>query len=119
MFNFAQKQNFLVTLVAQWLRRLALYMKVAGSNPAINRVFFFFFFFPRIRCLKFTTHKFSLHTLVAKWLRSTRFCEKKKLEYDTKGSRVITDLSTDLACECLTSVIGREQVFSLKCGRTQ
>ena len=67
-------------------------------------------------------HKISLLTLVAEWLEHSCFVgkkNKKKMEYDTKGSRVITDLSTDLACECLTSVIGREQVFSLKCGRTQ
>ena len=40
-------------------------------------------------------------------------------EYDTAGSRVITDLSTDAACGCLTSQIGRDVVLSAKYGRTQ
>ena len=40
-------------------------------------------------------------------------------EYDTRGSRVITDLSTNVACGCLTSQIGRDVVLSAKCGRTQ
>ena len=40
-------------------------------------------------------------------------------EYGTKGSRVITDLSTNLACGCLTSQIGRDVVLSAKYGRTQ
>jgi len=44
---------------------------------------------------------------------------QKRWEYDTKGSRVITDLSTNLACGCLTSQIGRDVVFSTKYGRTQ
>ena len=45
--------------------------------------------------------------------------EEKDREYDTKGSRVITDLSTNLACGCLTSQIGRDVVLSTKYGRTQ
>ena len=40
-------------------------------------------------------------------------------EYDTESSRVITDLSTNTACSCLTSQIGRDVVFSAKYGRTQ
>ena len=40
-------------------------------------------------------------------------------EYDTWGSRVITDLSTNQACGCLTSQIGPDVVLSTKCGRTQ
>ena len=43
----------------------------------------------------------------------------KKREYDTWGSRVITDLSTNQACGCLTSQIGRDVVLSTKCGRTR
>ncbi len=39
--------------------------------------------------------------------------------YDTEGSRVITDLSTNSACGCLTSQIGRDVVFSTKYGRTR
>ena len=49
-------------------------------------------------------------------------CEREKSdfwEYDTAGSRVITDLSTNAACGCLTSQIGRDAVLSPKCGRTQ
>ena len=42
-----------------------------------------------------------------------------KREYDTWGSRVITDLSTNQACGCLTSQIGRDVVLSTKYGRTQ
>ncbi len=46
--------------------------------------------------------------------------EKKVFgEYDTQGSQVITDLSTNRACGCLTSQIGRDMVFSTKYGRTQ
>ncbi len=46
--------------------------------------------------------------------------EKKRFwEYDTAGSRVITDLSTNAACWCLTSQIGRDVVLSPKYGRTQ
>ena len=51
-----------------------------------------------------------------------RDLERKKKdfwEYDTAGSRVITDLSTNAACWCLTSQIGRDVVFSPKYGRTQ
>ena len=44
---------------------------------------------------------------------------KKSGEYDTKGSRVITDLSTNLACGCLSSQIGRDGEFSTKYGRTR
>ncbi len=44
---------------------------------------------------------------------------KKVWEYDTWGSRVIPDLSTDRACSCLTSQIGRDTVFSTKYDRTQ
>jgi hypothetical protein len=44
---------------------------------------------------------------------------EKSGEYDTAGSRVITDLSTNAACGCLTLQIGRDTVFSTKCGRTQ
>jgi hypothetical protein len=46
---------------------------------------------------------------------------KKKIfwEYDTTGSRVITDLSTNGACRCLTSQIGRDVVLSPEYGRTQ
>ena len=44
---------------------------------------------------------------------------KKVGEYDTQGSRVITDLSTNLACGCLTSQIGRDVVLSTKYGRTR
>lgn len=44
---------------------------------------------------------------------------KKVGEYDTEGSRVISDLSTNWACSCLTSQIGRDMVFSAKCGRTR
>ena len=40
-------------------------------------------------------------------------------DYDTPGSRVITDLSTDGACGCLTSQIGRDEVLSTKCGRNR
>ena len=43
----------------------------------------------------------------------------KKRDYDTSGSQVITDLSTKLACGCLTSQIGRDVVFSTKYGRNQ
>ena len=43
----------------------------------------------------------------------------KKGEYDTEGSQVITDLSTNRACGCLTSQIGRDMVFSAKYGRTR
>ncbi len=39
--------------------------------------------------------------------------------YSTRGSRVITDLSTSMACSCLTSQIGRDVVFSAECGRTR
>ena len=45
--------------------------------------------------------------------------EKKRWEYDTPGSQVITDLSTNGACGCLTSQIGRDMVFSTKYGRTR
>ena len=47
--------------------------------------------------------------------------EKKfeKREYGTEGSQVITDLSTNRACGCLTSQIGRDMVFSAKYGRTR
>ena len=45
--------------------------------------------------------------------------EKKIGEYDTTGSRVITDLSTNGACRCLTSQIGRDVVLSPEYGRTQ
>ena len=38
--------------------------------------------------------------------------------YVTPGSRVIPDLSTDGACGCLTSQIGRDVVLSTKYGRT-
>ncbi len=50
---------------------------------------------------------------------TTVWDEEKYWEYDTKGSRVITDLSTNLACGCLTSQIGRDVVLSTKYGRTQ
>ena len=43
----------------------------------------------------------------------------EKREYGTEGSQVITDLSTNRACSCLTSQIGRDMVFSTKYGRTQ
>ena len=42
-----------------------------------------------------------------------------KREYGTEGSQVITDLSTNRACGCLTSQIGRDMVFSAKYGRTR
>ncbi len=45
--------------------------------------------------------------------------EKMFWEYDTGGSRVITDLSTNQACSCLTSQIGRDEVLSTKYGRTR
>ena len=45
--------------------------------------------------------------------------KKGVLEYDTWGSRVIPDLSTNQACCCLTSQIGRDTVFSAKYGRTR
>ena len=45
--------------------------------------------------------------------------KKVVVEYNTWGSRVIPDLSTNQACGCLTSQIGRDTVFSAKCGRTQ
>ena len=45
--------------------------------------------------------------------------KKGGLEYDTWGSRVIPDLSTNQACCCLTSQIGRDTVFSAKYGRTR
>ncbi|KAL7698370.1 hypothetical protein NQL31_003695 [Lotmaria passim] len=44
---------------------------------------------------------------------------KKCREYGTRGSQVITDLSTNRACGCLTSQIGRDMVFSPKYGRTR
>ena len=43
----------------------------------------------------------------------------EKREYGTEGSQVITDLSTNRACGCLTSQIGRDMVFSAKYGRTR
>ena len=53
-------------------------------------------------------------------LGKERFVQREKgWEYDTSGSRVITDLSTDEACGCLTSQIGRDVVLSTKYGRTQ
>jgi hypothetical protein len=51
--------------------------------------------------------------------RGNARAKKKKLEYNTPGSRVISDLSTNVACGCLTSQIGRDVVFPTKCGRTQ
>src|SRR5436305_703294 len=45
--------------------------------------------------------------------------KKECWEYDTESSRVITDLSTNTACGCLTSQIGRDVVLSAKYGRTQ
>jgi hypothetical protein len=44
---------------------------------------------------------------------------KKSWACNTKSSRVIPDLSTYLACGCLTSQIGRDTVFSAKYDRTQ
>ena len=51
--------------------------------------------------------------------RQKRIFLKNIWEYDTLGSQVITDLSTNRACGCLTSQIGRDVVLSTKCGRTQ
>ncbi len=45
--------------------------------------------------------------------------KQKFWEYGTEGSRVISDLSTNWACSCLTSQIGRDMVFSAKFGRTR
>ena len=39
--------------------------------------------------------------------------EEKKVEYDTRGSQVITDLSTNRTCGCLTSQFGRDVVLCM------
>ena len=43
--------------------------------------------------------------------------EKKKEAYNTRGSQAVTHPSTKRARRCLTSVIGREPVYSAWYGR--
>ena len=46
-----------------------------------------------------------------------REIKKRKKAYDTRYSQAVTHLSTNRALRCLTSVIGREPVFSTWYGR--
>ena len=45
--------------------------------------------------------------------------EKRAKAYDTRYSQAVSHLSTDRARRCLTSVIGREPVYSTWYGRRQ
>ena len=56
---------------------------------------------------------------MAHQIASKRRKGKKFEACNTTSSRVIPDLSTNQACCCLTSQIGRDTVFSAKYGRTR
>ena len=88
----------------------------------INYMTFFGFFFSAIfgpkgrNPVDFT--RFHVDFEGIKFSSSTKKKFEKR-EYGTEGSQVITDLSTNRACGCLTSQIGRDMVFSAKYGRTR
>ena len=82
----------------------------------LGSILFFSFFSAYKHRYKFTFFHVSP---VVRCHPSSDKSSRKKRAYGTQDSRVITDLSTNWACSCLTSQIGRDVVFSTKCGRTQ
>ena len=53
------------------------------------------------------------------YLQICRKCQKNIKDYSTRYSQVVTHPSTDRARRCLTTVIGREPVYSTWCGRNR